>query len=800
MKSMTRISLGVMILFTAALLLSGGCKDKKLIAVSMRTGAPAQVMNITPPDGATNLETTNQTIRWSNTEGAESFNIYLGSTYPGTLVGNTTDTSYDTGALNAGTQYYWRIDAVNADGEAVGVVWSFTTGNAPAIASNPNPADGATNIDNSSTLSWRSSAGASEYVVYFGTSSPPALAGCASTAQYDPGSLTDSTPYYWRVDAVNQFDTTQGDEWTFMTAGLPGNASNPTPADNATDVSTHPDLSWTAATLAADYRVYMDTFSPPTSDRGLTDDGETTYSPGWLQRNTTYYWRIQAENLTGTSLGPIWSFGTGPGPIAIDWAQNAGAVNNDTITSVASLPDGTTVMAGYFYGCATFAAGTPQATTVYTFDCANHDEIFVAKFANDGTLQWVVTAGDINGDYADAIDIFADGSCAITGGFYATCILGRGEANETTLTAAGGGSDIFVAHYASNGDLNWARQAYGFQGWDDGYNIAALGDGTTLVAGYYFGCNVFNYGELDNVNMAPTPTGCSSIVQEAAFVAKYDTDGDLLWISDAFNSDCAASWFTESSGIAANPDGSFYLTGYYHELTTFGLGEANETSLQVVNPLNGEAYGFIARYNSDGTLDWARDIRCPNYYYSDGVGVDVCPDGGAIISGYFSDFVFFNFGEIGQVTLYEPDGSDQMYFARYNPDGSMAWAKQLGGSNDDYGYAVAVDTDGTFYLQCDLDSSSEGTIFGEGEDTEIIFNTGTNSMYVAHYNGDGTFISARLIADNLGFWHNHVSLSMDSIFVTGNFSGSITLGTGEPNETTLNSAGNNDIFIAKFKK
>ena len=41
-------------------------------------------------------------------------------------------------------------------------------------------------------------------------------------------------------------------------------------------------------------------------------------------------------------------------------------------------------------------------------------------------------------------------------------------------------------------------------------------------------------------------------------------------------------------------------------------------------------------------------------------------------------------------------------------------------------------------------------------------------------------------------------LSDSSIFVTGYFSGSAIFGQGEINETTLISAGSNDIFLARY--
>ncbi len=72
-------------------------------------------------------------IQWHDGGGnpAEYYMVYLGTEYPPTNILNgeqTTDTSYNLdGLLEFGTQYYWRIDAVNVHGYTEGNTWTFTT-------------------------------------------------------------------------------------------------------------------------------------------------------------------------------------------------------------------------------------------------------------------------------------------------------------------------------------------------------------------------------------------------------------------------------------------------------------------------------------------------------------------------------------------------------------------------------------------------------------------------------------------------------------------------------------------------
>jgi hypothetical protein len=87
----------------------------------------------------------------------------------------------------------------------------------------------------------------------------------------------------------------------------PDPAHSPSPADGATEQTTDTALGWTAGSGADSHDVYFGTGPIPAFQ--LNQSG-TSYDPGTLAPDTTYYWRIDEVNEGGTTGGSTWSFTT----------------------------------------------------------------------------------------------------------------------------------------------------------------------------------------------------------------------------------------------------------------------------------------------------------------------------------------------------------------------------------------------------------------------------------------------------------------------------------------------------------
>ncbi|UCE50700.1 MAG: LamG domain-containing protein, partial [Phycisphaerales bacterium] len=198
-------------------------------------------------------------------------------------------------------------------------------------ASGANPKDGTLLEQTWGTLSWRAGDFAVSHDVYLSDDFEDVNAGAEVAFQGNktltdttlivgfmgfpyPDGLVPGTTYYWRIDEVNDADPNSpwiGDVWSFTVP--PKTAYNESPVDAARFVAVDAQLSWTAGFGAKLHTVYfgddLDTVSNATGGALISD---TTFDPGPLESDKTYYWRVDEFEAPITHKGDVWSFTTVP--------------------------------------------------------------------------------------------------------------------------------------------------------------------------------------------------------------------------------------------------------------------------------------------------------------------------------------------------------------------------------------------------------------------------------------------------------------------------------------------------------
>ncbi len=240
-------------------------------------------------------------LTWKAVEGATSYRIYRstskGSGY--SLLGTTTATSYTNTGAKAGTTYYYRVKACNDAG--LSPYSNVVSGKVKSVT--PKPAAPVVKIGNSSTsgkpqLTWNAVSGATSYKVYRATSQKGtySLLGTVTTTSYTNTGAKAGTTYYYKVKAVNSagesaFSNVVSGKTTVTTLTMGHSAS-----------SGKPQLTWKAVSGAASYKVYRATakngaYSVINTTKALT------YTNTGAALGTTYYYKVEALNAAGKSMG-----------------------------------------------------------------------------------------------------------------------------------------------------------------------------------------------------------------------------------------------------------------------------------------------------------------------------------------------------------------------------------------------------------------------------------------------------------------------------------------------------------------
>jgi hypothetical protein len=222
----------------------------------------------------------------------------------------------------------------------------------PLAAISPSPITTATDVSITTDLTWLPDPASSQingYAVFFNSFTPPtSYVDNGLSTTYSPV-LDYSTTYYWQILPYNTSGAAASCPiWSFTTSAPPSPdaATNPGPADTATDIEPTVNLTWNAPVSGITpeaYKVYLDTDPNPTTQ--VMDADAMTFNPT-LNYGTTYYWKVvpytnDAKSSRGEATGcPIWSFTT------VDYVPEDNSSGGSVAPEdPASIPEGTTVTA-----------------------------------------------------------------------------------------------------------------------------------------------------------------------------------------------------------------------------------------------------------------------------------------------------------------------------------------------------------------------------------------------------------------------------------------------------------------------
>jgi hypothetical protein len=277
-----------------------------------------------------------------------------------------------------------------------------------------------------------------------------------------------------------------------------------------------------------------------------------------------------------------------------------------------------------------------------TLQAKGDNDIVLAKYDLSGNLQWAISEGWKHSEKGLGNSVDPSGNVYVCGYFTDTTII-----NNSQIVGKGG-RDIYVAKYNSNGVFQWVRTA-GSTGRDEAKFAKCDAAGNVYICGM-----VSNNAMFGSTSIT---TGTNSTFD--AFVAKYDTNGNLVWVKSA-----GGEWDDVAWSMTIDNAGKLFVTGEFNAYANFGGTFLTTT---------GSADVFVACYDESGNVMWAKGAGGSMIDRARGIGTD-----GTImyITGQFGSTASF-----GANSIMADDSSD-IFISAISNSGNFMFATKVGGTPD----------------------------------------------------------------------------------------------------------------------
>ncbi|MBX7116589.1 MAG: hypothetical protein K1X64_19845 [Myxococcaceae bacterium] len=173
--------------------------------------------------------------------------------------------------------------------------------------------------------------------------------------------------------------------------------------------------------------------------------------------------------------------------------------------------------------------------------------------------------------------------------------------------------------------------------------------------------------------------------------------------------------------VATDAFGNVIVGGVFQYTADFGNGQSLQSA--------GKDDGFIAKYDSSGTLLWSKRFGAAG---TDGVNnVAVDAQGNVWLAGYFQGTI--NLGD-GNITGQGLQGGDGV-LAKYDPNGMLLFSRKVGGAGADTLAGLALDAQGNAFVS----GSFEGSIT---VGSHTLMSKGLTDTLIAKYDAMGNVLWA----------------------------------------------------------
>ena len=399
-------------------------------------------------------------------------------------------------------------------------------------------------------------------------------------------------------------------------------------------------------------------------------------------------------------------------------------------------------------------------------------DFLVTKINPEGTaLVYSTYMGGIGNEYGFGIAVDSQGNAYLTGqvdpGFPTTPsafqpTASTYNASATKLNAAGNAL-VYSTFLGGSGSALGTSIAVDSNG--NAYVTGPTGAGFPITPGAY---QSTSGGNID------------------AFITKVNPTGSDL----VYSTYLGGSNREDGQGIAVDNNGNAYVTGLTYS-TNFPTYPITNPQLSIFQrAIGGGQYdAFVTKFNTDGVLGYSSYLGGRGD--DKGIAIAVDSAGNAYVVGITTST---NFPTVNPIQIANAGGANDAFVSKVNPGGTaLTYSTYLGGSGDDLGYRIAVDSGNNAYVTGETTSTNFPTknaiqsVSGGGKDAFVTSLNSSGSALIdsTYFGGSGDDIGQGIAVDTSG-----------AVYVAGS-TASTNLPTANPLQAA-NGGGTNDAFITKL--
>ncbi len=398
-------------------------------------------------------------------------------------------------------------------------------------------------------------------------------------------------------------------------------------------------------------------------------------------------------------------------PPIFEWAKSMGSTGDDSGIDLIVDASGNVYSAGGFNGTVDFDPGPG----VFNLSAINQDA-YITKHDKNGNFIWAQQLGGPQDECIIALAFDTQGNLLLSGWFMSGTDFDPGSGTYTLSCV--GLTDPFVCKLTTSGAFVWTKKlaTTTSTAMATAYSMECDAAGDIYIVGDYVGTVDFDPGAATY--------SLTSVGARDAFICKLNSTGALQWMRRITGSDSESAI---SIGFGKNSE--VYVAGVFSGTADLDPGPATFT----VSTPNTNNDIYIIRLTTTGNFVWGETMGGSG---DDGVSeLAVDYNGDIFLTGGFEGVA--DLDPTANVFSSTSAGLSDGYLIKIQSSGAFLWARQISGTDIEYGFCVDVDTLGNAYMGGYFVGTTDFNPFAGSYTLSSI--TASAQAYIMKYNSAGTF-------------------------------------------------------------